>query len=138
MTYFKDLTHFEYFGSIHPYSDNYLNIGWLAKNYVFPTGSVSDKFLLNLEQLCKEPAQPRTLGLHYCELCPTPLQIRQSGGVFSEEQERKLGGKYGTGEIHVNGENGLIYAAPVLIYHYIKEHQYQPPMEFIKAVEAAI
>jgi len=41
-------------------------------------------------------------------------------------------------EIHVSGENGVTYVAPVMIYHYVKEHHYQPLMEFIKAVEAVI
>jgi hypothetical protein len=135
MAYFDDLTHYEYFPKC---PENYLNVGWLSSEHPYSTGEVSDKFLRNLEQLCEEPAYPRVLGLHYCELCPTPLQIRQAGLVYSEEQERKLGGKYGTGEIHVSGENGVIYVAPVMIYHYIKEHRYLPPEEFINAIESAI
>ena len=31
----------------------------------------------------------------------------------------------------------MIYAAPNLIYHYVKEHRYLPPMEFINAVLSA-
>jgi hypothetical protein len=32
---------------------------------------------------------------------------------------------------------GLIFAAPILITHYIEEHGYLPPAEFLKAVEKA-
>jgi hypothetical protein len=39
----------------------------------------------------------------------------------------------GDGEIRVIGKSA-IYAAPTLIYHYVVEHQYKPPDEFIEAV----
>ncbi len=39
-------------------------------------------------------------------------------------------------EVRVLGQNDKIYVAPALIYHYVKEHHYQPPEEFILAVEA--
>ena len=31
----------------------------------------------------------------------------------------------------------VIYAAPDLIYHYVKEHRYLPPTDFINAVLSA-
>lgn len=40
----------------------------------------------------------------------------------------------GNGEIRVKSENGTIYSAPALLLHYIAEHQYKPPEEFISAV----
>ncbi len=39
-------------------------------------------------------------------------------------------------EIRVLGKNGKSYAAPNLIYHYIKDCGYFPPQEFIDAVKA--
>jgi hypothetical protein len=36
-------------------------------------------------------------------------------------------------EIYVPGRNG-IYVAPSLIYHYVVDHHYQPPAEFMEAV----
>jgi hypothetical protein len=41
----------------------------------------------------------------------------------------------GNGEIWVPGDD-VIYAAPVLIVHYIEEHGYLPPPQFLKAVAA--
>ena len=40
----------------------------------------------------------------------------------------------GTAEIRAYGANGVLYAAPTLIYHYVAKHHYQPPDEFIQAV----
>lgn len=39
----------------------------------------------------------------------------------------------GSGEIRVKGIN-CVYAAPVMIYHYVRVHGYKPPQEFIEAV----
>ena len=41
----------------------------------------------------------------------------------------------GSAEIRVKGINGKIYAAPNLIYHYIKDCGYLPPREFLDALE---
>jgi hypothetical protein len=40
----------------------------------------------------------------------------------------------GSAEIRVPGKDGKVYAAPNLIYHYIKDCGYLPPQEFIDAV----
>jgi len=40
---------------------------------------------------------------------------------------------YNKGEIRVDG-HGVNYAAPTLIVHYIENHKYRPPDEFIEAV----
>ena len=40
----------------------------------------------------------------------------------------------GMGELHVLAPNGTIYSAPSLIIHYILQHNYQPPTEFICTV----
>ena len=36
--------------------------------------------------------------------------------------------------MRVWGKDGNVYAAPSLIFHYILQHGYQPPQEFIDAV----
>jgi hypothetical protein len=40
----------------------------------------------------------------------------------------------GNGEIRVSGKDGIVYAAPTLVCHYIQAHGYFPPEEFIEAV----
>lgn len=109
MTYFADLA---------PYSYSYdrrgqLSVGWLDESHPFPAGDVSPLFLDKLKTLCKEKIVRQTKGMHFCETCK-----KQSGSA----------------EIEVIGENGVIYAAPTLIFHYVKDHHYLPPEEFIQAV----
>ena len=48
----------------------------------------------------------------------------------------KLRERRSDGEIFVNGENGKIYVAPILNYHYVKKHHYQLPKELILTVES--
>lgn len=45
-------------------------------------------------------------------------------------------GEVGNGEIRV-GSDGITYAAPVLIVHYIKDHGYLPPAQFLEAIDKA-
>jgi hypothetical protein len=45
-----------------------------------------------------------------------------------------LPGTTGNGEIRVRAANGITYVAPVLVLHYVVEHGYLPPQEFIEAV----
>ena len=49
------------------------------------------------------------------------MAIARDGGTLS----------LGTSEIRVFGQDGTIYAAPDLIYHYVIDHQYRPPDVFI-------
>jgi hypothetical protein len=37
----------------------------------------------------------------------------------------------------VSGE-GIVFAAPVLIVHYIEAHGYLPPAQFLKAIDDAL
>ncbi|HTW24902.1 MAG TPA: hypothetical protein VMD78_14950 [Candidatus Baltobacteraceae bacterium] len=43
--------------------------------------------------------------------------------------------KLGSAEIHVKAPDGRTFAAPDLIYHYVAQHGYKPPLEFIDVVE---
>jgi hypothetical protein len=40
----------------------------------------------------------------------------------------------GSAEIRVPGKSGIQYACPNMIYHYLQDHNYRPPDEFITAV----
>ena len=41
----------------------------------------------------------------------------------------------GTSETRVFSSDGIVYAAPTLIYHYISAHNYCPPEEFLVAMK---
>jgi hypothetical protein len=44
--------------------------------------------------------------------------------------------KFGSAEIRVIGSDSVIYAAPNLVFHYVRDHGYKPPQSFIDAVLA--
>ena len=93
-------------------------IGWLDKAHLFTTGSCTDAFLNKLRKFserCNESTRAMGWGVfagfHRCELCH---------------------GSTGTHNFAVPA-NDLLYVAPELIVHYIDEHDYLPPDEFIAA-----
>lgn len=70
-------------------------------------------------------------GYHYCDLCTTPPWARsRKEGLECFEFTRR-----GSAEIHVSGPDGT-FVAPTLIVHYVTEHGYCPPPEFVQAVMA--
>jgi hypothetical protein len=125
MSYFEDLTPYTYYHS--GIRDNTVNIGWLDIDYPYQRGEAPVEFSDKLWDFVKISLF-RMRGFHICNLCPenelSPLVIHKDGVDL----------KLGNDEIRVLGEAGKIYAAPNLIYHYVTEHEYQPPAEFIQAV----
>ena len=123
MSYYADLTPYEYSDSDHEMS----NIGWLAIGHNFEVGDVSSGFVDALT-LCAVESFHETRGFHSCEFCAEESPVRV---------KRPDGSRYvslGMAEIHVAGANGQRYAAPDLIVHYVLAHNYRPPEEFQRAV----
>lgn len=112
MSYFADLTTHTYF--LHEPEPGVLNIGWLGEGNPIPTGPVPQRFVDTLEKLCAHPVNLHR-GYHFCEYC--------------EEHRAK-----GNGQIRVCSAQGIWYAAPTMVHHYVSAHHYQPPEEFIDAV----
>jgi len=121
MTYYADLTRYEYWDDV--VTDDALNIGWLDGQHPYPTGDTSIEFQTRLLMFCKGVVNG-TRGWHECEFCPAK--------PYDPMAENDLD-PLGTAEIRVF-HKGRIYAAPNLIYHYVAEHHYRPPEEFIDAV----
>lgn len=109
MAFFTDL-------SSHTYTPTcgfeVVNVGWLDEGNAFVVGPTPRDFMDALRQLCERPIHLHR-GVHACWFCR-----RHSGN----------------GQIRVPDDNGIWYAAPTLIYHYVADHQYLPPAEFIEAV----
>lgn len=94
-------------------------IGWLEQEHPFPVGETPVEFRRRLAEMargwslssraCKWPV---FAGPYRCSLC---------------------GNVPGYGEFAVPG-NGVIYVAPFLVSHYVEQHAYCPPIEFIEAV----
>lgn len=124
MSYFEDLTPYTYQSSA--VIDGTVNVGWLDIAFPYSRGKVSEEFLDKLWDFL-HVRLVILRGPQSCYFCSPPeiLYIAQRNG-----EDIKLG----FGEIRVLGENGRIYAAPTLVYHYIVAHEYQPPEEFIQAV----
>jgi hypothetical protein len=124
MTYFEDLSPYTYtFDSAA--LDPVRCVGWLDAGHVFRTERPQPHLLDALWAYCSVLVEP-TRGLHSCEFCSRPPNTHVRHG------KRLL---LGSGEIRVFSSTGEAFAAPNLVYHYILEHQYQPPEEFLQAVE---
>jgi len=124
MAYYPDLSRYQYFQrALNPPS---LTIGWLDGSHDFAVGSVDPLFVEQLWLYCQNRVWS-TRGYHECEICREPQwpHIAKRG-----DEELKLG----SAEIRVLGIGNIIYAAPDLIYHYVVDHQYLPPQQFIDAV----
>jgi hypothetical protein len=127
MAYFPDLSAYTYDHRAEP-DPKVLNVGWLSDDEDFVRGPVSERFISTLRRLA-----PINLykGHHNCEFCPRPIYTKTKRGLLHIEE---IPGTTGNGEIHVPGPNGITFVAPTLILHYVTEHQYLPPQEFIDAV----
>lgn len=128
MTYFPDLSEYAYLAGSER-NARHRNIGWLGKGHRFPRGRVPDAALEKLWKLCLLPPHV-TRGFHRCEFCRSP----PFGGVAAVWKGRQW--KLGSAEIRVEGTEGIVYFAPNLVLHYITEHQYLPPAEFLAALAA--
>ncbi|GHO72347.1 hypothetical protein KSD_01180 [Ktedonobacter sp. SOSP1-85] len=136
MTYFLDLSPYTYHqgscGSDPPTVPT-LNIGWLGRGKPFQTsfpGWPDQIFLDNLALFEQENYRVnRTRGWHICELCEgAAKEFTQDWGKCYEE------GKLCSDELRVLGLDGVVYAAPSMLRHYLTVHQYRPPEQFIQAV----
>lgn len=94
-----------------------LAVGWLEREHEYPKGRMAAAAFTRLKGFCSERQQWRILmyrGFHTCTLCSTK-------------------GPHGSLNLFVPG-NGVIYACPELIAHYVESHSYLPPKEFCQAV----
>jgi hypothetical protein len=121
MAYYPDLSRYEYLlqdeiletGSYPKLRMPFVNVGWLASGREYPRGETDAAFQERLALFCRpHEAWLFCMGFHTCEFCG------------------KARGGY---EIWVVGKERL-YAAPVLVHHYVVAHGYRPPDEFIQAV----
>ena len=92
------------------------SVGWLDAAQPFARGAVEDDLVSRLESRAAEPIN-LCRGLHRCNLCAAET------------------GPEGNGEVWLRlGE--AIYAAPALVCHYVRDHQYRPPQEFLEAIRS--
>jgi hypothetical protein len=131
--YFADLTEYRY-GQTSPRPD-VLNVGWLSKHHPFQLGQSAPGFVEKLKRLVESPVNLYR-GIHICEFCPPPPTVLAGGRIPVPAPPP---GTFGNGEIRVRGvgtKSNITYVAPTLVHHYVVEHHYLPPQEFIDAVNA--
>ncbi len=142
MAYYRDLTPYEYDSNLQPFAEvaspearqaiqallAAVNVGWLTRWRWFRRGRTSAEFRTELFRRCRHP-EWKHRGFHLCTMgwCSGRVQspVREKQG----DEEVALG----AGVIIVRGPDRT-YAAPDLIYHYVRKHFYRPPDEFIQAV----
>ena len=111
-----------------------VNVGWIGPEEPFATGGdCPPEFLERLRRL-GERAQLAHRGYHVCELGSCQQFSFENPGPAADRAPHTL--MPGSGIIFVPGNRGRSYAAPNLIPHYVRDHQYRPPEEFIDAVMA--
>lgn len=126
VTYFRDGSPYEYLGATE---NSAVNVGWLDRRHPFATGKTPTAFVSMLARLCEEPVG-MTRGWHSCNLCderapqPGPTSVTVDGADVL----------VGSAEIRVTGADGAVFAAPNMIVHYVADHRYLPPMEFVNTV----
>ncbi len=129
--YFQDLTPFKY--STDERCGNAQNVGWLSIEHEFPRGDTPEEFRRVLRLLSAESVN-QCMGWHDCEFCETPPQKLS---FWRRAPTRSNSAAKGNGEIHVPTAHGdIVYVAPQLVAHYVEEHRYRPPNEFVEAVLA--
>ena len=130
MTYYPDLSCYRYCKTEK--DPRVLNIGWLEAGRGFPRGEVPSLVPRRLLTLTEKYPVNAMRGMHWCDFCEeraTPF-----GGLCVQVDDREV--DLGSAEIRVGGRDGIWYAAPDMIYHYIVSHRYRPPAEFLEAVLA--
>jgi hypothetical protein len=139
--YLQDLSEYTY-EQIRPVP-GVLAVGWLARGHDFPVGKLPAHLLAKVEYLIARLPMNRMRGWHVCHLCfPNLDQVQDlatmrtmlSGWppvISTPHGECQLG----SAEIWVPGRDGIAYAAPNLIHHYITQHDYLPPAPFVTALE---
>lgn len=133
MAYFPDLSPYEYLAGDPECHAELVNVGWLDQAYAYEKGPVAGEMSERVKQICLFEATRQTRGFHRCQFCSLPVLSstpKQIFGTAIVAGQRRLG----SAEIRVKGAGRTVYAVPDLIYHYITEHSYRPPAEFLDAV----
>lgn len=94
-------------------------VGWLHADHPFTKGSVPAETVTRLKDFVQLADESTTalgwgllMGIHTCEFCGRDRGLRNFGVPT----------------------NNLLYVVPEMIVHYIEEHGYAPPVEFIAAL----
>lgn len=102
-------------------------VGWLSPDHPFPTRPASPVFLACLARHIETAWGPAaSMGQYSCEFCGQPLrrEVRFGRQVPMASETLWI------------PTAAAVYVAPAAILHYVSEHSYAPPEEFILGVLA--
>lgn len=116
MAYFEDLTPYTRLVSE---TKPLLAVGWLARGYEHATGARNPELIRAVQGLRGTNLPVASTGFHQCDLCGPGDRPRTE-----------------TGRIIVPGD-GVLFVAPGLILHYLRKHNYAPPLSFVRAAMAS-
>ncbi|MBX3467614.1 MAG: hypothetical protein KF878_12075 [Planctomycetes bacterium] len=107
------------------------SVGWLEEGHPFTIGRLPTGVLDRIAWRCAFATTHQTRGIHRCSLCPRDAYDaeRECYLLVRGERPRLLG----TREVWIPGPRGVIYAAPDLVVHYLVDHAYLPPPDFVEA-----
>ena len=135
VTYFEDLGEYTYHGpDIVSLGGGYLrfqpryrrlNVGWLDAPHPVPTGPVPDWLPPKLLDVAAGPQVNVMRGFHLCTLC---------GDAFDRSMLSVGAAQLGHAEVRVPAGDGVVFAAPTLVWHYVTAHGYRPPQAFVDAL----
>jgi len=130
-TYGKDSVPAEWFREnlLDPFGGKLVCAGWLDAKYPVRTGEPPPRFVEKLAWLCVNDLHAGMRGFHSCNLCPPGSSWVN---VLRDGRKHLLG----TAEIRVRTPH-FTYAAPNLVLHYVVDHHYLPPDDFVEGVLAA-
>ncbi|WTU53508.1 hypothetical protein OG953_32535 [Streptomyces sp. NBC_00057] len=123
LTYYPELSLYDFDYHAEPEG---LTVGWLEGDESYTIGDVSVEdweILSDLGSLM----QNKSRGYHYCTICTEMFEH------FGESARFESRYRLGNAEIRVVSDAGELYVAPNLVLHYIVDHGYCPPDEFIEA-----
>lgn len=120
MTYFADGEPCTYAVGRYPAGVRVVAIGWLDDKHPYREGPADSEFVRLLEDACRSHDGVQWLGPHFCELC-----------IAAGNEPAHC-----TTDLIVVAPDGTWYHAPTMIIHYVTEHGYSPPEEFVAAISA--
>lgn len=124
--YFRDLCQCSYFDHRLEWAVPLLAVGWLEYPHRYARGAVPEELATHLDTLVFQSTfvieLMRCAGWHECSIC-------FANGLGRTEVP------HSNDNLFIPG-NGVIYAAPGGISHYIRVHNYSPPSEFINTALA--
>lgn len=129
MSYFADMSPYSYRGD-DPHFPETVNVGWLSASHPFPKTQPEAGDLDVIWEYCKVRIY-QSRGLHACPLCEQWFDTK-----LHHVQHRDELMIQGDAEILIASKEHGVFAAPNLIFHYMRDHHYAPPSSFLLALRS--